>query len=138
MGNHAMYLRDMMQKPRETLNAARENLDKIEFDAIVCCGVSGLLLAPTLALYMDKHLAVVRKVSDSNHSEFNVESNMEDGDSWIFVDDLTATGNTQSYVRERMAKLGHGNTVGAYLYTEQMFHRYRGGANAYVPPCAGY
>ena len=39
------------------------NLRKIrdEFDTIVCCGVSGLMVVPQIAELLDKHILVVRK-----------------------------------------------------------------------------
>ncbi len=119
--SHAMYLNAPMKNPRETLDKAIEKLRPEKFDAIVCTGVSGLLLAPTVAVMMDKRLAVIRKKGDVNHSEFMVETSMEPGDSWIFLDDLIASGATLHNVRDTMERMGFGAEQGTYLYADNRF-----------------
>ena len=123
---HAMYLSSVLTKPRETLEQAVKKLEGLcdndtPFDAIVCTGVSGLLLAPMVALTMAKRLAVIRKEGDVNHSEFRVETTMKDGDSWIFLDDLIVSGATLHAVRDTMQRMGFGKEVGTYLYAEDRF-----------------
>ncbi len=128
---HATYLSSVLTQPRETLEKAVETLhapDRVKFDAIVCTGVSGLLLAPMVALTMSKRLAVIRKKGDVNHSEFRVETTMKAGDSWIFLDDLIASGATLHAVRDTMERMGFGREVGTYLYA---YDRFRDTASTY-------
>ena len=126
---HARYLSSVLTFPRDTLDKAVEKLqEQDDFDAIVCTGVSGLLLAPMVALTMSKRLAVIRKKGDVNHSEFRVETTMKAGDSWIFLDDLIASGATLHAVRDTMERMGFGREVGTYLYA---YDRFRDTASAY-------
>ncbi|KKK59242.1 hypothetical protein LCGC14_3036370, partial [marine sediment metagenome] len=88
--------------------------------AIACVGVSGLLLAPMVALILKKHLAVIRKPSDLkegvNHSQWAVETSMDSDERWLFLDDLIASGNTLHMVRDTMQKMGHPKEAATYLY----------------------
>ncbi len=118
---HAMYLNEAIRNPEQTLTKATHDLFGYRFDAFVCCGVSGLLLAPMLALHMGKRLAVVRKKSDVNHSEFNVESTLLEYDRWIFIDDIIASGTTLHFVRRSMQHIGFDAEVGTYLYHEESY-----------------
>ncbi len=118
---HAMYLNEAIRNPEQAMEKAVHHLFGYRFDAFVCTGVSGLLLAPILAVYMGKRLAVVRKQGDVNHSEFNVESALLEYDRWIFIDDIIASGTTLRKVRLAMLKLGFDPEVGTYLYHDESY-----------------
>ena len=118
---HSPYLEKVMTDPGTLVLKARETLCPIvnTFDAIVCTGVSGMLLAPTLAWVLDKRLAVIRKGDDKqNHATTEVESSLDYNDRWIFVDDMIASGATIQRVERRMLRLEgfEGEMVGYYMY----------------------
>jgi adenine/guanine phosphoribosyltransferase-like PRPP-binding protein len=86
---------------KETLRIAAKTLRKYEFDAIAFTGMSGALLAPTLALRLEKNLLMVRKPGDS-HSGMRVE-----GDKaalrYVIVDDFMASGRTVRTILKEVA-----------------------------------
>lgn len=65
-----------------------------EFDAIAFTGISGALVAPTLAFLLDKSLIAVRKdkIKEPRHSHLSAEG--EDCQHYLIVDDFSSTGAT--------------------------------------------
>jgi len=119
--DHSPYLNDALTRQDSMLECAMQTLDehKDKFDAIVCTGISGLLVGPTLAYMLSKRLAIVRKDCDrNNHATERVESGLNKKDRWIFVDDLIASGETIRHVERTMNKLigFEGKMAGHYLY----------------------
>ncbi len=120
--NHAMYLGDALRRPRATVEASVRFLAEHsnEFEGIVCTGLSGLLIAPMIAMELGKTLAVVRKRGDcgpdNNHSICGVETTIEMRQNWIFIDDIISTGNSVLRVRKEMVDLGYNPEVATYLY----------------------
>ena len=101
--DHAAYL-DVIELSRrqQMLAAAVAKLKDVDFDAIACTGVSGLLFAPSLAEVMGKELIVVRKEQDTkNHSHRDVEGYYETK-KYIFVDDQISFGDTFRRVKEQV------------------------------------
>ena len=111
--------------------AARISECNLKIDTLVCTGMSGVIFASPLSLFMKTQLVIVRKDSDKNHSHRSIEANCEPDalGNWIFIDDLIDTGDTQKRVhtaikewvedddpeKERVTKyLGH------YLYEDNM------------------
>jgi orotate phosphoribosyltransferase len=99
--DHASYLSRILptNMRRRSIQAAVTALSKYDFDAFAFRGMSGALIAPSLAVEMDKTLILVRKTTDGCHSFRMVE-----GDSaarrYIIVDDCVDSGNTaQTIVR---------------------------------------
>jgi adenine/guanine phosphoribosyltransferase-like PRPP-binding protein len=117
---HSSYLGTLLLDQSTAVAKAIETLGDVqdEFDAFVCTGVSGMLLAPTLAFCMGKRLAVVRKRDDKdNHAMCRIEHNLLEGDRWLFVDDLIASADTIQRVIEKMDyELDTCWEVGRYLY----------------------
>jgi adenine/guanine phosphoribosyltransferase-like PRPP-binding protein len=116
---------------------------EVEFDAIACTGVSGMLVGPTIAYLMGKRLAVVRKEQDAlgkaNHACVRVEHNLKDGDRVVILDDLIASGRTIMSIADALDALARKqetnsegfmatsvdvDVVGYYLYRD---HRYETG-----------
>jgi adenine/guanine phosphoribosyltransferase-like PRPP-binding protein len=77
-------------------------LKSYEFDSIVGRGLSGALVIPTLAARLGCTFAIVRKPDDRRHSRSEIEG--EIGDSWIFVDDLIASGATYRHTRDAVQR----------------------------------
>ena len=78
---------------REVITTAKEHLARQDFDAIAFMGLSGALIAPILAMEMNKTLICVRKSDEVRHSYNEVE-----GDSnarrYIIIDDFVTSGGT--------------------------------------------
>lgn len=91
-----------------------------DFDTIVCTGVSGILFASPLSLFMKKNLVVVRKQRDASHSTNKIEANCycDEVGKWIFVDDLVDTGKTLTRVRKAIKDWSGeaGEYRGRFLY----------------------
>jgi len=103
----------------EIVNRAVDTLSfrKVQFDAIVVTGVSGMLLGPILAYQLGKRLAIVRKEDDKqNHATVRIEHGMNADDRWIFVDDITASGQTYDRVKRLISNIKAGEPVGSYMY----------------------
>lgn len=73
-------------------------LKQFDYDAIACRGVSGLLIAPMMAVRLKKSLLVVRKPHENHHS-----SQMVEGDAaakrYIILDDFTCSGETAKAIK---------------------------------------
>lgn len=69
------------------------DLRKIQdsFDAIVCCGVSGLMVVPQIAEILGKNILVVRK-DEKCYSKFRTEGVAPF--QYVVVDDLICSGET--------------------------------------------
>ena len=127
--DHSPYLNEAMTRTASMIEEALQTLveHEDEFDAIVCTGVSGMLIGPTLAYLMDKRLAVVRKPEDrsgkGNHATVDIESALNKKDRWLFVDDLIASGKTVQRIEHamRMVTGFKGKMAGLYLYNSDRF-----------------
>jgi adenine/guanine phosphoribosyltransferase-like PRPP-binding protein len=80
----------------------------LEFDAIACRGVSGLLIAPIVAMRLGKSLIVVRKGEDT-HSMYTVEGD-HGARRYLILDDFIDQGDTvraiasEIYATNRLAR----------------------------------
>ena len=99
-------------------------LKGVEFDAFAVRGVSGLLIGPLLAHILCKQIIVVRKpqeIKDNvSHSVILVESlySRENEFKYIFVDDMTCSGNTRRSVRDAIEKAHpSAEMVGSFYYS---------------------
>lgn len=91
-------------------------LSKIDiwYDAIACCGTSGLIVVPQITELLKKNLIVVRK--DTNgYSDFLVEGPY--AHQYIIVDDLICSGNTvKRIINEIQSEYPKSKCVGIYTY----------------------
>lgn len=104
------YLEPQMSDPRRFIEGAKWDLQFVEFDTIVCRGLSGLLIAPTVATEMGKHLLIVRKDKFNTHGHSTAEGHL--GHQWVFFDDFISTHSTEHACRDAV---------------EEVVRRYRGG-----------
>lgn len=74
------------------------------FDAIACRGVSGMLIAPIVAMRLNKTLIVVRK-GEPTHSTYAVEGD-HGAQRYIILDDFIDSGDT---IREIGASVHNAN-----------------------------
>lgn len=76
-----------------------------EFDSIAFRGLSGALLAPALAIGLEKSLIAVRK-NESRHSGLKVEGDQA-ARSYIIVDDFVSTGETVREIERLVYGFAH-------------------------------
>jgi hypoxanthine phosphoribosyltransferase len=74
-----------------------------DFDAIVCRGVSGLIMAPLLAYHGRKKLVITRKPDENSHSYTRIEGHL-DIDTYIIVDDFVSSGMTIETIVDEISK----------------------------------
>ncbi len=118
---------DLASKCTETTDDLRPY--KGDFDAIACCGVSGIGIATAVALRLRKRLIVVRKKDDvSTHSAWRVEGRCEGR--YIFLDDFVGSGQTIRFVQAQIAANTlankHCEIVGAYTYLDRSCSKWSG------------
>ena len=68
-----------------------------QFDTIVCCGVSGLMVVPQIAELLNKNILIVRK-NEKRYSEFRTEGIAPF--QYVVVDDLICSGATVKYIKK--------------------------------------
>jgi len=76
----------------------------LRFDAIACRGVSGLLIAPGVALRLNKTLLKVRKKKEEAHSSFLVEGD-RGAKRYIILDDFIESGDTVKEIAKAIHKV---------------------------------
>lgn len=75
---------------------------RLEFDTIAFRGISGALVAPEVAQYLQKHLLLVRK-GENRHSSYEVEGNLRT-QKYVIVDDIVCSGDTIDAIRREIAE----------------------------------
>lgn len=121
---HANYLRDVFVNRKATINKAVRRLrhlksrGKVQFDAIAFTGLSGSLIAPSVADRLGVGLVVVRK-RNSIHSYRQVESTYDPSiSSYVIIDDLVCDGTTIRRILKLVKKwVGDIECNGLYLYS---------------------
>lgn len=100
---------------------------KIEFDAIAFRGMSGAIVAPSVADALEKNIVLCRK-DDNHHSDFKVEYAVDWFEKFIIVDDLISSGNTiitilqmidvewQRHMEKAGMEVARPKCVGIFLY----------------------
>lgn len=94
---------------RRLLPTALKALRTLEFDALACRGVSGLIAAPILALELNKNLLIVRKSDErSHHNSCYGDGRLVQGDKaakrYVIVDDFVSSGETAKTIVAEVAK----------------------------------
>ena len=86
----------------------------IYYDAIACCGTSGLMVVPQIAELLKKNIIVVRKQKDG-YSDFMVEGT--NTNHYIIIDDLICSGGTIKHIIKNIkAETPRSKCVGVYCY----------------------
>ena len=84
------------------------------YDAIACCGTSGLMVVPQIAELLNKNIIVVRKNTDG-YSDFMVEG--ASTRQYIIIDDLICSGSTVGHIIKNIkAELPIAKCVGVWSY----------------------
>jgi hypothetical protein len=123
--SHASYLSDLFECADVCVQKFRIAMRAVDFDTLVGTGLSGTLAAQLFARAIGVNFAIVRKPSESTHSNNVVEGNI--GKRWVFVDDLVASGDTHCRVRKAMEEFCRQENfeskyVGQYLYYGNKFN----------------
>jgi orotate phosphoribosyltransferase-like protein len=90
------------ERRRHTVNSVIRVLRYHEFDAIAFRGLSGALIAPIVAMEMDKTLLAVRKREEHRHSEMVVEGDLN-AKRYVILDDLVSMGTTVKAIISEVA-----------------------------------
>ena len=86
-----------------------------QFDSIVCCGVSGLMVVPQIAELLDKHIVIIRKPNEKCYSDFPMEGVTPFR--YIIVDDLVCSGSTIKHIKHTIYEdCPKARCVGVYCY----------------------
>src|SRR6185312_11074657 len=88
---------------RDTVAAALECLRRFDFDAIAFRGMSGALVAPVLALNLNKTLILVRKPDDHHHGWDDIEGHKA-ARRYVILDDFVSSGDTIRAIFHAVAK----------------------------------
>lgn len=92
------------------------NLKKYDgsYDAIACCGISGLMVVPQVAELLKKNIVVVRKSTDG-YSDFMVEG--ASTRQYIIIDDLICSGGTVKHIIKNIEEeLPRAKCIGVWSY----------------------
>jgi hypothetical protein len=98
-------------------------LKGVDFDTIVCTGVSGLVIAPIIAHLMGKCIFVIRKEGEGCHSSAGYSGIM--GSRFIILDDLVDSGQTLRRINTHLIDHDHANRdtppvfVGTVMYQHE-------------------
>jgi len=120
----ASHLLPAFNDARRVVKAVVDEImkSKLEFDVITCRGVSGLLIAPTVAMVLNKPLVVIRSEIVSNIHYRKVEG-YTGIRKYIIVDDLVETGRTVDVIKKEVIAFS-GNKkaklVGIFCYNQSV------------------
>lgn len=105
--DHAEYLNYLIPVPelRKSVDAVAYYVRHLKFDTIAFRGMSGALIAPPLAMHLQKELLMVR-VPRRNlpHSELKVEGNIGSRH-YLIVDDMISSGVTAIAIQREIKKV---------------------------------
>ena len=118
---HSSYLYnplDIQIVKRKIVPNAVKQLKEDDFDTIVFRGMSGALIAPIVAMRLNKNILMVRKPSDCSHSGYSGKAEgCVEIDKYVIIDDFISTGHTVdniiSAVKESNSKA---KLEGIFLY----------------------
>lgn len=93
-------------------------LAHVNFDTIVCRGVSGLVVAPIVSHLLNKNLTVIRKARENSHSSSIYEGYRKIA-RYVIIDDFVSTGDTVNEIIETVKnKISiEAECVGVFTYS---------------------
>jgi orotate phosphoribosyltransferase len=122
--NHSLYLHSL--DPIEGIAAvrrAKRAIKGLRFDAIAFSGMSGALVAPSVAMSLRKPMILVRKQSDDCHAGGGAVEGALDAETYIIIDDFISSGDTLKRIHASVVKASEHSyrarkiaCVGIYLY----------------------
>lgn len=101
---------------RETVKQVIRCLSPLDFDAIAIRGLSGLLIAPIVAMEMNKTLLVVRKPDEKCHSSKRIEGDYNTR-RYVILDDFISSGSTVYAIYDEIKeRLPSAHCIGVFEY----------------------
>lgn len=92
-----------------------KGLRDYDYDSIVCCGTSGILVAPQVCEILNKEIVIVRKDHEKRYSPFVIEGIL--GNRFVFLDDLVCSGGTLRHVIKNIKEEHpYAKCAGVYCY----------------------
>ena len=119
--HHAIDIKTLPKTISKTVKFLQKR--EVEFDAIAFRGSSGMLVAPSVALALDKPMILVRKEpdTDNSHSWLEVEGESEFS-TYIIVDDQVSSGLTVYEIVSKVERFnGNSKCIGIVLYNSLKF-----------------
>jgi hypothetical protein len=94
----------------------------VQFDAVAFRGTSGLLVAPSVAMALNKSMILVRKYNtEDSHSFCRVEGET-DAATYVIIDDFIRSGSTVRAIAQEIASAGiKSECVGIFTYRPANF-----------------
>lgn len=101
---------------RQTVEDVIRILRPLDFDAIAFRGLSGALIAPTVAMLMGKTLLAVRKPEEQRHSYRMVEGDYA-ARRYVIIDDMVSSGDTLRAIWSEINRvMPHAECIGHLPY----------------------
>lgn len=101
----------------ETVKWLRKQDKKTPFDALAFRGLSGTMVAPSVAMRLNKTMIIVRKDAEisSSHSTLRVLGDIN-ARSYVILDDFIATGRTATEIVEWIKTKSSARCIGVCEY----------------------
>ena len=88
-----------------------------QYDAIACCGISGLTVVPQVAELLNKNILVVRK-QINGYSNFIIEG--ASTHNYIIIDDLVCSGGTIKHIIKNIKEeMPRAKCMGVWSYIRE-------------------
>ncbi len=115
--NGSSYLRPAFSKRPLVIKGVVDSIlqSGVQFDTIAFRGMSGALIAPSVADQLDKPLCMSRKEIDNSHSTYWCEGHAAICN-YIIIDDLICSGDT---IRALIDSIPNATCVGIFLYNPE-------------------
>lgn len=123
--NHTLYLNEL--DPHDGMIAvqgASRAIRDLRFDAIAFSGMSGALVAPAVAMALQKPMILARKSTDDSHAGRGVVEGALEANTYIIIDDFMSSGDTIRRIHDSVTAAAATHhihphkiiCVGIYLY----------------------
>ena len=109
-----------------SIEAAVHVLKHYEFDALAFRGMSGALIAPSVALRLNKSMILVRKENDDSHSGMCAEGD-KTARTYIIIDDFQSTGYTAHKTFKGVQTFAPNSVFIGFLPVRRLTHAYSQG-----------
>jgi adenine/guanine phosphoribosyltransferase-like PRPP-binding protein len=107
------------------INLAKKALAAYDFDSIAFRGMSGALIAPSVALALNKQLLMVRKPHDDSHSTMKVEG-YRSTKRYVILDDFVSSGATANTIKARIEEFApSAECLGVLCVMNLTYQRFR-------------
>lgn len=115
--DHSAYIREGLNLTKHVVRELVAFCRSNNVEAIACSGVSGLLVAPIIALELQVPLIVVRKTGESSHAGGRKVECTAAFTDYLIIDDFVGNGDTVSYIQKRIRETDkHATCIGVVQY----------------------